>query len=65
MLNHLYLAPKLTRFWICPGQLVSAVQEPLIQSQKSVTLPDDALDLAGLFVAEYEEYILLEGATPS
>ena len=45
----------------CPGPLVSAVQKPLVEQQKSVSFPDEAFDFVRLPAAEHEEDILLEG----
>lgn len=44
-----------------PGPLVSAIQKPLVEQQKSVTFPDKALDLIRLSAAEHEQDILLKG----
>ena len=44
----------------CPGPLVSSIQKPLIEQQKPVTFPDEALDLIRLPAAEHEQYIFLK-----
>lgn len=45
---------------LCPWPLVSAVQKPLVEQQKSVTFPYEALDLVRLSAAEHEQNILLK-----
>ena len=58
LLGHLHdLLPR-------PGPLVSSIQEPLVQQQESVALPDEALDLVGLSAAEHKQHILLERIDP-
>ena len=44
----------------CPGPLVSSVQKPLVQQQKAVTFPYEALDLIWFPAAEHEQNVLLE-----
>ena len=45
---------------LCPGPLVPAVQKALVQQQKSVTFPYEALDLIRFPAAKHEKDILLE-----
>ena len=47
-------------FLLCPGPLVSAVQKALIEQKKSVSFPDETLDLIRSPAAEHEKNILLE-----
>lgn len=44
----------------CPGPLVSAIQKPFVEQQKSVTFPDKTLDFIRLPAAEHEQNILLK-----
>ena len=45
---------------LCPGPLVSAIQKPLVQQQKAVTFPYEALDLVRFPAAEHKQNVLLE-----
>ena len=47
-------------FLFCPWPLVSAVQKPFIQQQKSISFPDEALDFIRLSAAKHEQNILLK-----
>lgn len=47
-------------FLLRPGPLVPAVQKPLIEQKKSVSFPDETLDLIRFPAAEHEKDILLE-----
>ena len=42
------------------GPLIPAIQKALVEQQKAVALPDEALDFVRLSAAEHEEDILLE-----
>ena len=44
----------------CPGPLVSAVQNPFVEQQKSVAFPYEALDLIRFPAAEHKQDILLK-----
>ena len=45
---------------LCPGPLVSAVQKPFVEQQKSLAFPDEALDLIRFPTTEHEKDILLK-----
>ena len=47
-------------FLLRPGPLVPAVQKPLIEQKKSVSFPDETLDLIRLPAAEHKQNVLLE-----
>ena len=51
-------------FLLISGPLVSAIQQPLVEQQKTVSLPDEALDLVGLSAAEHKQDILLKRINP-
>ena len=42
------------------GPLIPAIQKSLVEQQKTVTLPDEALDFVRFSAAEHEQDILLE-----
>ena len=42
------------------GPLIPAIQKPLVEKQKTVSLPYEALDFVRLSAAEHEQDILLE-----
>ena len=45
---------------LCPGPLVPAVQKALVEQQKSISFPDEALYLVRFPAAEHEQNILLK-----
>ena len=45
---------------LCPGPLVPAIQKPLIEQQKSVSFPYEALDFIRFPATEHEKDILLK-----
>lgn len=47
-------------FLLCPGPLISAIQKPLIEQQKSVTFPYEALDFIRFPATEHKQNVLLE-----
>ena len=45
---------------LCPGPLVSTIQQSLIKQQKSISFPDEARYLVRLSAAEHKQNILLK-----